>query len=202
MIVGLGNPGSKYRGTRHNVGFEVIDTLARRLDLSFEASPSEAVMARARGPGAKVILAKPLTYVNRSGEAVDSLQRYYRIGLDAVLVVADDVNLSLGRLRVRVGGSAGGHRGFGSIIETLGTEVFARLRVGVGRGDGRRDLADHVLARFDGAERNEIEVAIQHAADAVGVFVSDGIDTVMNRFNRPEETASGDPDPVGGGTAS
>ena len=103
---------------------------------------------------------------------------------DAVLVVADDVNLPLGRLRAREGGSDGGHHGFSSIIETLGTEGFARLRVGVGRGDERRDLADHVLARFDEAERDEIKVAIQHAADAVDVFVSDGIDAMMNRFNR------------------
>lgn len=202
LIVGLGNPGSKYQGTRHNVGFEVIDALARRFELSFGASPSEAVMARARRSGAQVILAKPLTYVNRSGEAVNSLQRYYRIDLDAVLVVADDVNLPLGRLRAREGGSDGGHHGFGSIIKTLGTEEFARLRVGVGRGDERRDLADHVLARFDEAERDGIKVAIQHAADAVDVFVSDGIDAVMNRFNRLEETALDDPAPVGGGTVS
>ena len=183
LIVGLGNPGSKYRGTRHNVGFEVIDRLAERLGLGFESCPADAVLARERGPGARLMLAKPLTYMNRSGGAVQALRHYYRIEPEALLVVADDVNLPLGKLRARPGGSDGGHNGFGSIIESLGTERFARLRIGVGRGDERRDLAGYVLARFEESEREVVDEALDRAADAVDTFVADGIDTMMNRFN-------------------
>ena len=183
LIVGLGNPGSEYRGTRHNVGFDVVDVLARRLDLAFESAPADAVLARQRGPGARVMLAKPLTYMNRSGGAVQTLRHYFRIEPEALLVVADDVNLPLGRIRGRKRGSDGGHNGLASIIASLGTAEFARLRVGVGRGDTRRSLTAHVLARFDTDEREEAEAAIERAADAVETFVADGIDGMMNRFN-------------------
>ncbi len=187
LIIGLGNPGSKYLGTRHNVGFEVVDELAQRLDLAFESSPTEAVMARQRGPDAHVMLAKPLTYVNRSGGAATALMRYYRIAVGDMLVVTDDANLPLGRLRARSGGSDGGHNGLASVIESLGADTFARLRIGVGRGEPRRALANHVLARFDESEREEIATAIGRAADAVETFVGDGVDVMMNRFNRKEE---------------
>lgn len=183
LVVGLGNPGPRYRGTRHNVGFEVLDVLARRLDLAFESAPADALLARQRGPGARVMLAKPLTYVNRSGGAVQALRHYFRIEPEALLVVADDVNLPLGRLRGRRSGSDGGHNGFASIIASLGTGEFARLRVGVGRGDARRSLTAHVLAGFDEDEREEMEAAVERAADAVETFVADGIDRMMNRFN-------------------
>ena len=183
LIVGLGNPGAQYRGTRHNVGFEVIDVLARRLDLDFESAPADAVLARQRGPGARVMLAKPLTYMNRSGGAVQALRHYFRIEPEALLVVADDVNLPLGRLRGRKNGSDGGHNGFASIIAALGTGDFARLRIGVGRGDTRRSLTAHVLARFGADEQEEMEAAVERAADAIETFVEDGIDRMMNRFN-------------------
>lgn len=183
LIVGLGNPGSRYRGTRHNVGFEVVDELARRRHLVFESSPAAAVMARERGPDARIMLAKPCTFMNLSGGAVAELVRYYRFALDDVLVVADDVNLPLGRLRGRRGGSAGGHNGLQSVIELVGTDRFARLRVGVDRGDERRDLASHVLAGFEAAELETIREAIVAAGDAAEVFTTDGIDVMMNRFN-------------------
>jgi PTH1 family peptidyl-tRNA hydrolase len=187
LIVGLGNPGRKYQGTRHNVGFAVIDELARRRGAGFEAAPADALMARARDLGAGgTILLKPLTLMNLSGHAVGEVTRYFRVPLDDLLVIADDVNLPLGRLRTRARGSDGGHKGFRSIIEQLGTQDFARLRVGVGRGDDRRDLADHVLARFDPEERPEIEVAVARAADAAEMFVAEGIEPVMNAFNRWE----------------
>ena len=182
LIVGLGNPGARYAGTRHNVGFDVVDELARRRGLTFESSPAEAVMARERGPGARLMLAKPLTFMNLSGRAVGELVRYYRLDPDDVLIVADDVNLPLGRLRARRGGSDGGHNGLRSVIEALGTAV-ARLRIGVDRGDRRRDLASHVLATFDESELETIRPAIDHAGDAVEVYVTDGIERVMNRFN-------------------
>jgi PTH1 family peptidyl-tRNA hydrolase len=191
LIVGLGNPGRRYRGTRHNVGFAVVDELARRAGTAFEAAPADALMARAKPGGGGVLLAKPLTLMNLSGGAVGELARYFRIGLPDLLVVADDVNLPLGRLRARAQGSDGGHKGLRSIIERLGTEGFARLRVGVGRGDPARDLADHVLAGFDPDERAAAETAVMRAADAAEVFVGAGIEAMMNQFNRPEEPPAG-----------
>jgi PTH1 family peptidyl-tRNA hydrolase len=191
LIVGLGNPGRKYRDTRHNVGFAVIDELGRRHDVVFESAPAEALMAKARRLGPEgALLLKPLTFMNLSGFAVSEVARYFRVALGDLLVVADDASLPLGRLRARARGSDGGHRGFRSIIEQFGTAEFARLRVGVGRGDPRRDLADHVLAGFDPAEREAVESAIIRAADAAETFVHDGIEAVMNRFNGAGETES------------
>ena len=194
LIVGLGNPGRRYRDTRHNVGFEVVDELARRARVGFEAAPAEALMARAGPGGPAVMLAKPLTLMNLSGVAVADLARYFRIAVADVLVVADDASLPLGRLRARAQGSDGGHRGLRSIIERLGTEEFARLRVGVGRGDPRRDLADHVLARFDPDERTPAETAVLRAADAAEMFVTLGIAAMMNQFNRPDGPPAGEED--------
>lgn len=191
LVVGLGNPGAKYRGTRHNIGFEVIDELARRHAVSFESAPADALVAKVRLAPEPVLLAKPLTFMNAAGHAVAELVRYYRIAVPDLLVVADEVQLPLGRLRSRARGSAGGHNGFKSIIEHLGTTEFPRLRVGVGRGDPRRDLADHVLARFDPDERAEAELAAARAADAAEVFAADGIDAVMNRFNRDDRAEDG-----------
>jgi PTH1 family peptidyl-tRNA hydrolase len=185
MIAGLGNPGRKYAGTRHNVGFEVLDLIAERHRLAWESAPADALLAKWRASGA--LLAKPLTFMNLSGHAVGELLRYFKIDLSDLLIVVDDVNLELGRLRARRGGSAGGHNGLKSLIAQLGTEDFARLRVGVGRGDDRRDLADHVLATFDQAERTIVAETVSRTADAVELFVAEGIAPVMNRFNRKEE---------------
>ena len=185
MIAGLGNPGRKYAGTRHNVGFDVLDLLAARHRLAWESAPADAVLAKWRASG--VLLAKPLTFMNLSGHAVGELLRYFRIDLSDLLIVVDDVNLELGRLRARAGGSAGGHNGLKSLIAQFGTEEFARVRVGVGRGDNRRDLADHVLATFDPDERTIVAETVSRTADAVELFVAEGIGPVMNRFNRKEE---------------
>jgi PTH1 family peptidyl-tRNA hydrolase len=187
LIVGLGNPGTRYRGTRHNVGFEVIERVARRSTVRFEPAPvDDAEMARVHGPDEQMMLVRPLTYMNRSGEAVAALHRYFKIDLGDLFVVADDVNLPLGRLRARPSGSHGGSNGLRSIIDALATEEFARLRIGVGRGNPRWTLSNHVLARFDADEEPEIQAALERAADAVAVFVHDGIDAVMNRFNSSE----------------
>src|SRR5512146_769198 len=166
LIVGLGNPGSKYRDTRHNVGFRALDDLARRHEVIFESAPAEAMMAKVRDMTVPVILAKPLTFMNLSGYAVGDLLRYFRVEVADLLVVYDDVNLPLGRLRARPRGSDGGHNGLKSIIAQLGTQEFSRLRIGVGRGNLERDLADHVLSRFDPDEKGEIEAAVARAADA------------------------------------
>jgi len=185
LVVGLGNPGRKYAGTRHNVGFEIVDVLAARHGLEWEGAPAEAVMAKWRGAGALVV--KPLTFMNLSGHAVGDLLRYFKIEVADLLVIVDEVQLELGRLRTRARGSAGGHNGLKSLIEQLGTDEFARLRFGVGRGDARRDLADHVLATFDKDEQPVVNEAIGRAADAAEVFVSEGIAPMMNRFNRRED---------------
>jgi len=197
LIAGLGNPGRTYRETRHNVGFVVADELARRHALTFESGPGEALVARARRLGAGALIVKPLTFMNLSGRAVAEVQRYFRIERSDVLVILDETNLPLGRVRARARGSAGGHNGLQSVVESLGTTEVARLRIGVGRGDLRRDLASHVLARFDPEEQPEIERAVQLAADAAELFVTEGIERVMNRFNADgrERPESVEPDP-------
>jgi PTH1 family peptidyl-tRNA hydrolase len=181
LIVGLGNPGAKYRGTRHNIGFAVLDELAARWQVSFESAPVDALIAKVRGAD-EVLLAKPLTFMNASGEAVGALLRYYKIEIADLLVVVDDVQLPLGKIRARVRGSAGGHNGLKSIVAHVG-DAFSRLRIGVGRGDPRRDLADHVLTRFDADEAAEVERVTARAADAASMFVTSGIGAVMNGFN-------------------
>jgi PTH1 family peptidyl-tRNA hydrolase len=190
LIVGLGNPGRKYAGTRHNVGFDAVDLVADRHQLGWESAPADALIARWRPKGA--VLAKPLTYMNLSGAPVGELLRFFKIDRSDLLVVFDEVHLDLGRLRARASGSAGGHNGLKSIIGQLGSSSFARLRVGVGRGDARRDLADHVLAKFEPEERPIIAEAVARAADAAELFVEEGIAPVMNRFNRREDQEDGD----------
>ena len=180
LIAGLGNPGPKYKGTRHNVGFEVVDELARRAGAAFESAPAEAIVARWRA--SDTLLVKPLTFMNHSGQAIGELLRYFKIDVGDLLVVVDEVQLPLGKLRARSRGSAGGHNGLKSVVAHLGEE-FSRLRVGVGRGDDRRDLADHVLARFDRDEAEEAERMTLRAADASETFITSGIEAVMNAFN-------------------
>jgi len=193
LLVGLGNPGREYRDTRHNVGFMVIDELARRHQLTLSMGPSqvpETFLAKQYGP-APLLVAKPLTFMNRSGDSVAALMRYYDVDIGDLLVIVDEVALPFGRLRARMRGSAGGHNGLKSIIERVGTTDFARLRLGVGRGDERRDLVDHVLARFEPGEQAELEMFIARAADAAEMFAAEGMQTVMNTYN-PDVTESGD----------
>ena len=186
LIVGLGNPGDEYRGTRHNVGFMVADTIATRHALGWRHR-DQVLLAKNFGADA-FLVAKPLTYMNRSGDVVGELMRYYGVGPEDLLVIVDEAALPFGRLRARARGSAGGHNGLKSIIERLETTEFARLRLGVGRGDPRRDLADHVLARFEPDERAELEAFIARAADAAELFAAEGIEKVMNQYN-PDATA-------------
>jgi peptidyl-tRNA hydrolase, PTH1 family len=189
LLVGLGNPGPKYQGTRHNIGFAVVDELARRASVGFESAPVDALIARIRSPegvGDPVMLAKPLTFMNRSGEAVGGLMRYFKVAPADLLVIVDEIQLPLARLRARPRGSAGGHNGLKSIVEHLGQD-FARLRVGVGRGDARRDLADHVLAKFDRDEADEARAMMERAADAAETFITSGIEAVMNGFNAADD---------------
>ncbi len=200
LIAGLGNPGRRYAGTRHNVGFDVLDLLVRRHGAEWASAPRgiDALVAsgssRTAPDSRKLLLAKPLTFMNLSGQAVGDLLRFFKVEPPGLLVIVDDVNLELGRLRARASGSAGGHNGLKSLIAQLGTEAFARLRVGVGRGDARRDLADHVLARFEPEERAIVAETVERAADATELFVTEGIELVMNRYNRKEDATREDPD--------
>lgn len=183
LVVGLGNPGAKYHDTRHNVGFRVIDVLARRWSVDQWREQHQALVARVREGDEPVLLAKPMTFMNLSGDAVAALAGFYKIDVPDVLVVLDEVALPLGRLRAGRGGSAGGHNGLKSIIGRFGTQEVPRLRIGVGRGDARRDLADHVLGTFAPDERELVEAAVLRAAEATVMFVTDGIERVMNVFN-------------------
>jgi PTH1 family peptidyl-tRNA hydrolase len=185
LIVGLGNPGREYRETRHNVGFMVADEIAKRHGLTLAMAPSQvpdAFIAKKFG-AEPFLIGKPLTFMNRSGDAVAALAHYYDIVAADLLVVVDEVALPFGRLRARARGSAGGHNGLKSVIERLGTTEFPRLRLGVGRGDTRRDLADHVLSKFEADERSALEELITRAADAAEMFAAEGIEKVMNAYN-------------------
>ena len=165
----------------------MIDVLAGRAGLAFDAAPADALQAKWRREDDAVLLVKPLTFMNLSGQAGAALGRYYKVALPDVLIVCDDVNLPLGRLRLRANGSEGGHNGLRSVAIELGSTDYARLRVGVGRGDLRRDLADHVLARFEPDEMPGIEAAVARAADAVETWVVDGLAKAMNTFNRSDD---------------
>jgi PTH1 family peptidyl-tRNA hydrolase len=182
LIVGLGNPGAQYKGTRHNIGFAVIDEIARRAAIGFESAPAEAVIAKWRRPEGGALLAKPLTFMNLSGQAVGEIARYFKVDVPDLLIVVDEAQLPLGKLRARARGSAGGHNGLKSVIAHLGDD-FPRLRIGVGRGGQQRDLADHVLSRFEKDEAAEVERMITRAADAAEMFITSGIEAVMNAFN-------------------
>jgi PTH1 family peptidyl-tRNA hydrolase len=183
LVVGLGNPGARYHETRHNVGFRVADELARRAAVSQWREQHQALVAKVRMGEEAVLVAKPVTFMNLSGEAVAGLAGFYKVAVPDVLVVLDEVALPLGRLRAGRQGSAGGHNGLKSVLERLGTTAVPRLRIGVGRGDQRWDLADHVLGAFAPEEREAVVAAVLRAADAAAMFVAEGIERVMNAFN-------------------
>jgi PTH1 family peptidyl-tRNA hydrolase len=194
LLVGLGNPGAKYHDTRHNVGFRVIDALARRWSVDQWREQHQALVAKVRAGDEPVLVAKPMTFMNLSGDAVAGLAGFYKVAVPDVLVVLDEVALPLGRLRAGRNGSHGGHNGLKSVIARLGTSDVPRLRIGVGRGDGRRELADHVLGAFAAEERDLVEAAVLRAAEASVMFVTDGIERVMNVFNAANDKQ--DPSPV------
>ena len=194
LLVGLGNPGAKYADTRHNIGFRVIDALARRWSVDQWREQHQALVAKVREGSEPVLVAKPMTFMNLSGDSVAGLAGFYKVPVPDVLVVLDEAALPLGRLRAGRGGSAGGHNGLKSVIERLGTQEVPRLRIGVGRGDVRRDLADHVLGTFAAEEREAVEAAVLRAAEAAVVFVTEGIERVMSAFNAANDKP--DPGPV------
>ena len=184
LIVGLGNPGPKYDWTRHNMGFLVIDELAERLDIPVQRLKFKALTNTALLGGQSVLLMKPTTYMNLSGESVGEAARFYKIPPERVLVISDDVSLPQGKLRIRRSGSAGGHNGLKNIISHLGSDQFPRLKVGVGnKPHPDSDMAAWVLGKFTGPDRQNMEAAITRAADAVTCFLSKGPDEAMSHFN-------------------
>ena len=184
VVVGLGNPGKAYERTRHNVGFEVVDELAGRLDGSFRRGwLAKLQQARVRLAGDEVLLVKPQTFMNLSGSAVATLMRRRQMEPGDLIVVLDDVELPLGQIRVRKKGGAGGHKGLQSVIQSIGTEEFVRVRLGIGPRPAGEELVEHVLTRFNAAEWKEVKAAAVKAADAVVKVLEAGPDRAMNEFN-------------------
>ena len=184
LVVGLGNPGEKYENTRHNVGFLTVDELAGRLDIPVQKLKYRALTNTARLGGAPVLLMKPVTFMNLSGEAVGQAAAFYKIPPERVLVISDDVSLPLGKLRIRKSGSAGGHNGLKNIIQHLGTDAFPRVKIGVGqKPHPDYDMADWVLSKFTGEDKKVIAQAVERAADAVACYIQEGPDRAMGKFN-------------------
>ena len=184
LVVGLGNPGEKYENTRHNVGFLTVDQLADRANVPVQKLKHRALTNTAEVGGVRVLLMKPVTYMNLSGEAVGEAARFYKIPPDHVLVISDDVSLPLGKLRIRKGGSAGGHNGLKSIIQHLGTDQFPRVKIGVGqKPHPDYDMADWVLGKFAGEDLKTISQAIERAGKAAECCIAHGPDQAMNQFN-------------------
>ncbi len=183
VIVGLGNPGREYRGSRHNVGFRCLELLARRHGISLADRRRWTVAGRGDVEGWPVLLAKPRTFMNESGRAVRYLRDRYAVAPSRLLVIADDMDLPLGKLRLRASGGAGGHRGLESIAAELASQDYARLRVGIGRPDGNTDAIAHVLSRFSSAEERLLAEAVERAVETVEVFLAEGVQEAMNRFN-------------------
>lgn len=188
IIAGLGNPGREYEGTRHNVGFQVIDAIAWKYNIEMGTRKHRAFMGKGIIGGHKVILAKPQTYMNLSGESIKSLVDYYKIDPEQeLLVIYDDISLGVGQLRIRGRGSAGGHNGVKSIISHLGGEIFPRIKVGVGNKPHRLDLADYVLGRFTRAESEVMEACLSEVEQAIQLYLEAGLQPAMNEFNRKKK---------------
>ena len=186
VITGLGNPTLKYSKTRHNVGFDTIDVLAKEHGIKVKKKQFKALIGEGIIQGEKVILVKPMTYMNNSGESIQEIVKYYKIDPDKeLIVISDDLNLDVGVLRIRAKGSAGGHNGLKSIIKCVGTDNFDRVRIGVGKVPAGTDVITHVLTRFSKADRAIVKESFVYAAKAVESIISDGIDKTMSKFNGP-----------------
>jgi len=183
LIVGLGNPGREYRDTRHNVGFMAVDHFCEMQDARLGKVKFKAIIGETRIGQAKVILAKPQTFMNLSGNAVASIVRFYKIPLGNILVVHDDLDLPFATVRLRPGGGAGGQKGLKSTIERLGTQQFPRMRIGIGRPPGQMDAAAYVLQKFGRADQEELDFILRRAGEAMEVFVNEGLDKAMNQYN-------------------
>lgn len=187
LVVGLGNPGRKYAGTRHNVGFEVLARLAARYDAETPRQKFDAELTEVQVGTERTLLMRPQTFMNRSGQAVQAAVAFYKLPLEDLLVVCDDFNLPVGRLRFRPGGSSGGQRGLENISQMLGTQEVARLRIGIGPVPPQWDAADFVLGKFTTSELAAMAPLLDRSADAVGSWIAKGISATMNQYNSPVE---------------
>jgi peptidyl-tRNA hydrolase, PTH1 family len=186
LVLGLGNPGTKYERTRHNVGFLVVDWIASQSNVPIRRKKYRSVLGEWRADGEIVLLAKPQTFMNRSGDAVREMFRYLKVGLQDLIVIHDDLDLPFGRIRIRPRGGAGGHRGVSSILEALSDENFFRVRIGIGRPPPGVDPTDYVLQSFSAEEVGELGNLIARAADAVRYLLEEGLQRAMEKFNRAE----------------
>lgn len=184
LIVGLGNIGLKYRNTRHNMGFAAIDELAGQNGLKFNKKRFKGMVAEGNLFGEKAVLLKPSTYMNLSGESVLEAYKFYKPDIENVIVLYDDIDMSIGKLRIRKSGSAGTHNGMRSIVNMLKTDAFCRVRIGIGKNPPYIELADYVLGKLKGEDKKILEEACRRAAKAVEMIVSDGVDKAMNNFNQ------------------
>jgi PTH1 family peptidyl-tRNA hydrolase len=183
FIVGLGNPGRRFREDRHNIGFMVLDHLLKRLGLTFTRSQQKALVTDGKIGEHRIFFAKPQTFMNNVGKAVAPLSRYYRIPFDHILIIFDDLDLPLGTIRIRPQGGSGGHRGMKSIIQQLDTENIPRMRIGIGRPPGQMDPANYVLQSFSKDEIEIMEITLEKAVDAIHLYILDGIESAMTHFN-------------------
>ncbi|MCM1498914.1 MAG: aminoacyl-tRNA hydrolase [Clostridium sp.] len=183
LIVGLGNPTAKYDKTRHNVGFEVIDRLVDQYNIPLDVSKHKGIYGKGRIEGLSVILLKPMTYMNLSGESIREVANYYKILPEDIIVIYDDIHLDAGRLRIREKGSAGGHNGIKNIISQLGTEEFPRIRIGVGMKPPKMELVDYVLSRFSPEDQQLMDRGYERACEALKLLLADNIPEAMNQFN-------------------
>ena len=188
LLIGLGNPGREYANTRHNFGFMLIDRLAVRLNARGMKVQSKAIVTTATHEDRKLILAKPQTFMNLSGQSVQGLVHFYKISLTNFMVLSDDLDIPFGTIRIRAAGGPGGQRGMSSIIEKLGTKEFPRLRLGIGRPPGRMEPSDYVLQSFPKAEQQMLSEVLDHASQAVFAFVTHGLNKAMNEFNGSVES--------------
>ena len=190
IIVGLGNPGKEYAGTRHNVGFDVIDILAAQENISVLEKKHRAVIGKGTVEGRKCVLARPQTFMNLSGESVRALAEYYKVDQTTeLIVISDDISLDVGQMRIRKKGSAGGHNGLKNIIANLGHDSFIRVKIGVGEKPRGWDLVDHVLGRFSAQDRKAMDETEARAADAIRSIIAEGPDAAMNQFNTVKKPA-------------
>ncbi len=185
IIAGLGNPGAEYSNTRHNAGFMAIDAIAKKAGIGVTEKKHRALIGKGMFAGEKVVLVKPQTYMNLSGESIRAVVDYYKIDCESeLIVISDDIDLDVGNIRIRPKGSAGGHNGLKNIISQLGTQEFTRVRIGVGAKKEGRDLVSHVLGKIDKSDTEVFEEAISNVVEAIETIMTDGVETAMNRFNK------------------
>lgn len=184
VIVGLGNPGRQYAHTRHNVGFDVLDIFAKRRKVKILSRQCHGFIGSLDHYGEEILLVKPQTYMNESGQTVGQIMRKYHLEPSDIFVIYDDMDLPLGKIRIRLSGSSGGHKGMNSIIRHIHSNEFARMRIGIGRGG---EVVNHVLSRFNRKDRQEMDVTLEQAADALNMILEEGIEAAMNMYNRAEE---------------